>query len=230
MKLRTAVVTAAVIAIGAAIYMLQGGLYRTAGPQWQQESLTYLPRGGRIKGALLGFETTAAHYLWIRMVLYFGGHAITDKQYPWLIDMLDVITRLCPWFYPAYEFAGLMVPDVCGNPEAARILLERGLTYLGAKRWNIAFYMGMIFYKYYDDRRIAAGYFARAAHVGGAQREKLARLSSVFFSQSGSPAEGLQVLLFAWEASDNPEVRRHLAEKIGSLQREIAAGQHLMLP
>ncbi|MBN1306806.1 MAG: hypothetical protein JXA18_02740 [Chitinispirillaceae bacterium] len=219
MRLRRALPVAAIVVIVAAINFLQSGLHRTAGPQWQQESMTYLPQGERLKPALLGFETTLAHYLWIRTILYFGGHAITDKQYPWLIDMLDVITRLCPWFYPAYEFAGLMVPEVCRNPEAARIILERGLTHLGATRWNIAFYMGTIHLRYYDDRKTAAQYMARAAMTAGAPRGKLAATANAFFTQAGSFHEGLQFLLFAYETSDNPEVRRHLAAKIRELQR-----------
>ncbi|MBN1578145.1 MAG: hypothetical protein JW913_16410 [Chitinispirillaceae bacterium] len=224
MKRRGALVIAGIIAIGAAINFLQSGLHRTAGPQWQQESMTYLPQGERIKPALLGFETTVAHYLWIRTIIYFGGHLMTDDKYPWLIDMLDIITRLCPWFFPAYEFAGIMVPDVCHNPEAARIILERGLTYLGAKKFNIAFTMGMVHYRYYDDRKTAAHYIARAAMAADAPREKLAPMANAFFTKAGSPAEGFRVLLFAYETSDNPDVRRHLAKKIEELRRDVQHG------
>jgi hypothetical protein len=209
----------AIVATGAAIYVLQNDIHRYTGPSWRQESMTYLPRGERIKPALLGFETTVAHYLWIRTVLYFGGHRLTDKSYPWLIDMLDIITRLCPWFYPAYEFAGLMVPDVCGNPEAARIILERGLTYLVATKWNVAFNMGMLHFLYYGDKKTAAECFARAAMAKGAPRDKLTTMANAFYTQAGSPAEGYRFLLFAYETSDNPDVRRHLAQKINELQR-----------
>ena len=41
--------------------------------------------------------------------------------------MVDIITRLNPYFYPAYEFAGIMIPITCNNPEAARVILERDL-------------------------------------------------------------------------------------------------------
>ena len=211
-----------IVFVTGAILLLQGSLRRSTGPSWYQENMVYLPRGEQLKPALLGFETTVAHYLWIRMVLYFGGHYITDKQYVWLISMLDAITRLCPYFYSAYEFAGLMVPDVCDNPEAARILLERGMTYVEKQKDLLAFQMGMIFYRYYDDRKTAALCFERGAHSKGKHAYKLARLASTFYSQAGIPAEGLQVLMFAWETSDNPDVRRHLAEKINMLQREMA--------
>jgi hypothetical protein len=215
----TVVFFAGIVIIGVLLYFTQNGLSRVTGTQWQQESLTYLPQGDRIKPALLGFETTVAHYLWIRTVIYFGGHRMTDNNYQRLVDMLDNITRLCPWFYPAYEFAGLIVPDVCNNPGAARILLERGMTYLGATKWNLAFHAGVICIKYYDDRSAAARYIARAAMVPGAPREKLVSMANAFYSQSGQFQEGLAFLYFAYENSDNPEVRRQYAEKILKLQQ-----------
>ena len=209
----------------AALAPLQRDLHRLTGSGWQQESMTYLPRGDAVKTALLGFETTVAHYLWIRTVLYFGGHLLTDRQYPWIIDMVDIITRLCPWFYPAYEFAGVMIPDVCDNPAAARIILERGLTWLGSEKWNIAFYLGTIHLKYYDDRKTAAEYMARAALTPGAPRIKLSAMADAFYRQAGSPAEGLQFLLFSYETSDNPEVRRHIADKIAALHNSTSIRQ-----
>ena len=210
------------IAAAAGTIFLQHDLRSITGNKWKRESMTYLPQGDRIKPFLLGFETTLAHYLWIRTVLYFGGHQMTDNDYPWLIDMLDGITRLCPWFYPAYEFAGLMVPEVCGNPGAARVLLERGLTYLGGTRWNIAFYMGSLYLNSYHDRKTAAEYMARAAFTPGAPREKLVALANAFYTQAGSPAEALRLLTFAYNNSDNPEVRRHLAEKIRAVHVNVS--------
>ena len=205
---------------GTGIFFLQHDLRRITGEGWKQESMTYLPRADRIRPVFLGFETTVAHYLWIKTVLYFGGHRLTDRDYRWLIDMIDAITRLCPWFYPAYEFAGVLIPEVCDNPEAARVLLERGMRYLGATKWNIGFNLGVIYLNYYDDRKTAAEYIARAALTPGAPRVKLASMANTFFSQAGSPTEGSNLLLFVYKTSDNPEVRRYLAEKILALRNE----------
>ena len=207
-----------VIIAGAGAVALQHDLRGITGDNWKQESMTYLPRGDLIKPWLLGFETTVAHYLWIKTVLYFGGHRMKDQDYRWLIDMIDAISRLCPWFYPAYEFAAVIVPDVTDNPEAARIILERGLGTLGAKKWNIAFHLGVLYLKYYDDRKTAAQYISRAALTPGAPRLKLASMASTFFNQAGSADDGLRLLMFAYETTDNPDVRRHLAEKIRTLR------------
>lgn len=207
------------LCIVAAIFGLQHSLGTITGSSWQQESMTYLPADERIKPLLLGFETTLAHYLWIRTILYFGGHQLGDRQFPWLIDMLDIITRLCPYFYPAYEFAGLLVPDVCHNPDASRILLERGMTHLGTTKWNVGFYLGMVYFRYYHDKMTAAHYFLCASKAQGAPKVKLVALAATFSSQAGSPEEGELFLRMAYESSENSEVRRHLAEKIVEQRR-----------
>jgi hypothetical protein len=207
---------------GTGIFFLKKKLHEVTGPSWHTENMTYLPKGDRLKDAFLGFETTVAHYLWIRTILYVGEHVTSDREYVWLIDMIDNITRLCPWFYPAYEFAGLMIPDICGNPEAARILLERGMTHLGPKRWSLPFYMGMVYLKYYNDRRTAAEYVARAAMADSPHKAKLASMAHSFYTQAGIPDMDIQVLLFSYETSDNPEVRRHLAEKIKAYRSDAA--------
>lgn len=196
------------------LFPVRASLAKFTNAEWHQESMTYLPKSMAIKPALLGFETTLAHYLWIRTVLYFGEHRMKDQQYPWLIDMLDIITKLCPWFYPAYEFGGLLLPDITNNPQAAQILLERGMTHLGSTRWTIPFYLGTHHLKYGDDRKTAAQYIAYAAFVKGAPKEKLLAMAHTFFTQATSEEEGRYFLHFMYAASENPEVKNFLAEKI----------------
>lgn len=228
--MKTVALLACIVLVYAALYPLRASLKKQCGAHWQQESMTYLPGSSTIKHALLGFETTFAHYLWIRTVLYFGGHKMGDNQYPWIIGMLDIITRLCPTFYPAYEFGGLLLPDICNNPEAARILLERGITHLGTKKWNLAFYLGMLYYKRYDDRVMAAQCIARGAFVKGAPQAKLLSLAQSLYSQAGSKQEALQLLAFSYSTSENPEVKAFLAEKIGALQETGLGGTTPSVP
>lgn len=220
MRRRIAVLVFILALCASGIVFLQSDLRRVTGPMWHRESMTYLPKGDRLKNAFLGFETTVAHYLWIRTVLYFGEHLKGDGRHVWLVDMLDNITRLCPWFYPAYEFAGLMVPDYCSNPEAARILLERGLAYAGEKTWNLYFYLGTIHLKYYRDRRMAADFITHAALVESPHKMKLVSMANAFYRQVGAEEEGLAFLVFTYETSANPEVRRHIAEKIREHQKK----------
>lgn len=196
------------------IFVLNKELQKTATPEWYQESMTYLPEDDRIKILSSGYESTLAHYLWIRTILYFGGHYLTDRSYPWLIKMLDIITRISPYFYPPYEFAVVMLPDFCNNYDAARVIAERGIYYLGAKKWNLYFLTGMIYFKYYNDRKLAAEYFTRGALVKGAPAKKLFSLAKAFFLQDGVDNEELRLLMLAYETADNPDVKKHILWKI----------------
>ena len=171
------------------ITLAQTRLTSLRGVDWTRENLTYLPSSDRIKPYLMGFESVYAEYLWIKTVLYFGSHSLTDKKYDYLITMIDNITRINPYFYPAYEFAGLIIPDICKNPSAAKIILERGLSHIGKTRWNLAFYMGVLYYKYYDDKVAAGLYYARASQVPGAPVKKLSELAAGMMTKAGNKRE-----------------------------------------
>jgi hypothetical protein len=183
------------------------------------ENMTYLPGSERIKPFMLGFNTTYAHYLWIKTIIYSGEHLIGDRQFTWLVQMIDMITRLHPHFNEAYEFAGLMIPDLCHDPDAAKVILERGMNVFGTSKWNIPFYLGMLYYKYYDDPERAAANFTIAAQAPGDHQGKLARLAATFYNNAGMDTEALDVLLFLYETSENPEVKKHIEAKIEELMK-----------
>ncbi|HEX3019694.1 MAG TPA: hypothetical protein VHP36_05310 [Chitinispirillaceae bacterium] len=205
--------------LSAGIFHFQNRLTGYSGQLVRIESMASIPRDERIKYGLLGYETTFSHILWIKTVLYFTGHYLTDKNYPWLVKMVDLITRLNPQFYPAYEFAGVMIPEVCYNPDAARAILERGLFNIGDKKWNVPFYLSLLYYKYYNQDKIAAEYMALASRVKGAPSDKLARIAAAMYAKAGFQKSAEDVLILAYEGSENPEIRSHLAAKIRELNK-----------
>jgi len=214
-KLAVICVIIAVLFTGIVLINVRLTAMRAASPAI--ESMAYLPGSERITPFMLGFNTTYAHYLWIQTVIYTGGHISGDRQFDWLIQMVDMITRLHPHFQEAYEFAGLMIPDLCGNPDASRIILERGINVFGDSKWNIPFYLGMLYYKYYKDDERAAAYISVAAQAPGEHRAKLARLAATFYNKAGKGDDALGVLAFLYETSENPEVKRHIAAKMEEL-------------
>jgi hypothetical protein len=177
-------------------------------------SMAYVPQTEKIRPFLVGFHSVYADYLWIRTTLYFGGHYLTDRQYPWLVHMVDLVTRLNPRLYPAYEFAGLILPEVCKNPAAARIILERGISSTVEHKWKLYYYLGMIYYRYYDDRGMAATCIACAATQKNSPGFKLAGVAAAMFKKAGRPEEGRELLDLVYSLSENPEVRRYIQGKI----------------
>lgn len=208
------------VTVSAGIFFSQNQLGGYGGQKIRDDRITVIPKDERIKAGLLGFETTFSHILWIKTVLYFGSHYLTDKNYPWLVKMVDLVTRLNPQFYPAYEFAGVMLPEVCNNPDAARVILERGLFHIGHKKWNVPFYLSLLYYKYYDQQIIAAEYMALASRVKGAPADKLAPVASSMYARAGFKRSAEEILILTYQASENPEVRSHLASRINQLHSQ----------
>lgn len=177
-------------------------------------SMAFVPQSDKIKPYLLGFHTAYADYLWIRTTLYFGSEYLSGGQFKWLVHMVDLVTRLNPDFYPAYEFAGLMIPDVCNDPEAAKVILARGISSGVTNKWKLWFYLGMIYYRYDDDRKEAADCLERAVEQPGAPGFRLAGIAAAMFRKAGAPQEGREFLEFIYATSENPEVKRYVQGKL----------------
>jgi hypothetical protein len=204
----------AVVVIFGSIVVLQNRLTLLSRSSQAPQSMTYLPESDKIIPWFLGFHTAFADYLWIRTTIYFGGHLLSDRHYPWLIHMVDMVTRLNPRFYPAYEFAGLLLPDVCGNLDAAKILLQRGISANIGNKWKLYFYLGMLYYEHYDDYENAARCIATAAQMPNAPAKKLASLAVTFFSRAHAEKNAEEFAYILYNISENPEVRRYLLEKM----------------
>jgi hypothetical protein len=197
--------------------VFQKSIVSRYGNSMSEESLTYLPSNEQIKPFLLGYETSFANYLWIRTILYFGHHYTGDQNFKWLDNMVDIISKLNPYFYPVYEFSGLMLPEMTGNIDLTRILLERGVFYLGDKKWNPAFYLGMIYYRYYNDKINAAKYFTIALNAKNAPTKKLIPLANSFLAKADDKNQSLAMAAFLYQTSENPEVKKYLAESFQKL-------------
>jgi len=220
-SIRAAALTAVMACAWLAATYTQNRLTAARPALWSAERMSFLPKTALISRFTFGFTTTYSSYLWIRTVLYFGDHFLTDKEYPWLVRMVDVITKINPGFYPPYEFAGLLLPDLCGAPGASRVILERGLSHFGPRQWKIPFHLGMIQYQWYNDNRSAADYFALAARMPGAQSHKLAALAATFYTRAGATETGIELLRFMYQTSEDPAVKKHLEEKINTQVEQL---------
>lgn len=204
----------AVACLWCLIVLSQNRLTRAQLDYSAPSSMAFVPLTEKIRPFLVGFSTAYADYLWIRTTLYFGSHYMTDQQYPWLIHMVDLVTRLNPHCYPAYEFAGLMIPDVCKNPGAAVTILQRGVSSNVEKKWKLYYYLGMIYYRYYDDREMAGAYLACAATQKDSPGIRLAGVADAMFKKAGKPEEGRDFLAFVYTLSENPEVKRYFRARM----------------
>ena len=216
-RVKTSALTALSAAcICAGIVFLQNKLTALSLETPVSGSMAYVPQSEKIKPWLLGFHTAVADYLWIRTTIYFGGQLQGNLQFPYLMHMIDIVTRLNPRFYPAYEFGGLMYSKICGNPKASIIMLQRGVCAHVEKKWKLYFYLGMLYHEYYGDNASAALYIAIAAQLPGAQSLKLTRLAASLYEKADKESQDTGFLSLLYSASENPEVRRFLFDKLNA--------------
>jgi hypothetical protein len=182
-------------------------------PSWNVENMSFLPGSERIRSCLLGFHTLYADYLWIKTTMYFGGHLITDKQYPYLAGMVDIVSKLNPYFYPAYEFAGVVLPDFESSREKAIVILNRGISHLGATQWKIPFYLGWLYFQYYDDKDKAVEFLSMAARNPKAP-VFIAGLAATCYHETDRTAAALEFLAGIYQSSETSSMRAYLEQKL----------------
>ena len=164
-RVRSAAVALLILAALAAQAGMQQA-FETAWPTRSVEQFLYLPSGRHTKALTLGFSNLAADVLWVRAVGYFGGHVLTDNEYPWLYRILVQVTTLDPPFVYPYLFGGMALALKPETGKQSIDMLARGMTnYPGD--WRYPFYIGFnAFYNEHDPVR-AAGLMRYAASLRG---------------------------------------------------------------
>jgi len=195
------------------IAVMQNRITREKDASWYRQSMAFLPQSDRIAPYLMGFQTTYAAFLWIKTTLYFGSEYMGPRQFSWLIAMIDMVTRLNPRFFPAYEFAALFLPDYCKNPDAARTILDRGISNVGQRRWKLLFYRGWIEYRYQHDYLRAAEYLGRAAREKGVP-PYIAGLAATFYQNAGMKNMGRIYLQSLYLSAEDPKVKRYVEKEL----------------
>jgi len=156
-----------------------------------------------------------SNVLWVRATYYFGSHALTDRQYPYLFHLLDLITDLSPlWDHP-YYFGAVVLPFEADAAEDGLYLIEKGLVY-HPDNWQLWFFKGFCLWKSGGDMVSAAEDLHRASLLPGAP-VYLAALSATFATQAGQKELALRFLEEARNNIHDPMHQKLLADKIEEL-------------
>jgi hypothetical protein len=132
-----------------------------------------------------------ADFLWLRTMYYFGQHALTDRQYPYLFHLLDIITDLSPeWAYP-YIFGAVVLPTEADASADGVYIIDKGLVF-HPDNWNLWFFKGYYLWKS-GDTISAAEAFHKASLCSGAPIY-LAKLSATLATRSGQKELGQHFL------------------------------------
>jgi hypothetical protein len=209
-------VVAGLLLLGAAEFGLQRA-FETRWPQRSVERLLYLPSGRHIDVMALGFRGAYADILWMKAIGYFGGHTLTDREYPWLFHILDQVTTLDPSFRYPYFFGGIALSVAAGRAEESIRILRKGMSrYPGD--WRFPFYIGFNYFYLLGDPGRAAAYMHYAASLSGSPGY-LPRLAASLMAESGQSAAAIRFLQTVAEGTRDESVRADIVQKIEDLRR-----------
>ena len=193
------------------------GHFEALFPSKRIESLLYLPKGEQLKIMSLGHRNLLADVLWMKAIGYFGGHHMTDQEYPWLYHILDQVTSLDPLFRQAYSFGGVVLSLEEGSAPQSVALLRKGMDYFPAD-WRLPFYIGFDYFYYFKDADKAADYIHLAAMLPG-HPQYLPRLAASLLSKSGRLGAAIAFLRTVAANTADDGVRQGIERKIESLER-----------
>jgi len=180
--------------------------------------VVYLPVNASVMRLLSPADSDfLADMLWMRALYYFGQHYLTDRQYPHLVNLLDMMTDLAPrWEYP-YAYGAVILADVGDGTEEALYMVEKGLTH-HPEDWQLWFFKG--YYLMKDGNNIeAAEALHRAAVLPGAP-VFLAELSATLLTREGKRDMALRFLEASLDMIEDPRQRKFIIRKMQKVKRQ----------
>jgi hypothetical protein len=218
------------LAMLAALAALAGGVAAAAArldrpDRWRDaaDELVYLPDADHLRPLGLGWDTVLADVLWFRTISYFGRHYQTDRAYPWLARMCDLVTDLDPRAEHVYRFGGLILPWEGDEVDAGIRLLEKGTRAL-PDAWQLRYQLGILRYLFKDDAAGAADDLRVAALLPGAP-PTLGGIAAGLAARSHTPETRVAFLRDLLERTESEAARAILVERLRDAQFALDAGR-----
>ncbi len=218
---RSILFTVALVVLMSTTAGLRSALDRQARGNTDSDGPIYLPRAEFLRPLSLGYHNVLADILWFRAISYFGEHYRSDRTYPWLAHICELVTDLDPQAEHVYRFAGLILPWEAGDIEGGIAILEKGTRAI-PQSWELAYYLGFTHFFFKNDFPTAARHLRRAATLPGAH-PGTARLAAILTTEAAGPATTMAFLRDLEQNLDSPQVRGVLQRNL----RETAAAAAL---
>lgn len=172
----------------------------------------YLPQARFLRPMSLGYHTVLADMLWFRTISYFGEHYRSDRVYPWLAYMCDLVTDLDPRADYVYRFGGMVLPWEANQAEEGIKLLEKGVAVL-PDSWLLHYWLGFSYYFFRNDYERALQHMSLAAQLPG-QHPHATRLAALLHQHEYGPETTMNFLEEMARNADTDEVREVLRNQM----------------
>jgi hypothetical protein len=191
------------------------GLERHLRATDDQVELVYLPPTRFLQAVSLGYRHALADILWFRTISYFGRHYRSDRIYPWLAYMCEVVTDLDPQAQHVYRFGGLLLPWEAGRVDEGIALLQKGTRNMPGS-WELSYMLGFSYYFFQDDLAAATKELQRAAVLPHAPLF-VTRLAAVIDAAHQGPERAIEFLSELERRGTNGEIHGAIRERIREL-------------
>ncbi len=182
------------------------------------EFYMYIPSGKFLKHFTLGFDQLIADYFWIKTISYFGEHLMSDRKYPWLYHILDLVTTLDPYFRWPYYFGGIILSLEAERVEQSNLILKKAMRY-HPDVWKFPFFLGFNYWFHYKDPVKAAAYIKIAVQLPGAPRY-LRTFPATLYNEAGKNEAALRFLIEMRRNTQEPRRKAEIERRIKKILKE----------
>jgi tetratricopeptide (TPR) repeat protein len=214
--IRAAALLAALAGAVAVAAVASGALDDAALSASARDEPVYLPKAEYLRPMSLGWQNVLADVLWFRTISYFGQHYRSDRTYPWLAQMCDLVTDLDPRADHVYRFAGVILPWEAQQADGAIRLLEKGLRQF-PDSWTLHYHLGFHYYFFKNDFARALEHLRKATALPGAH-PAVARLAAVLAAHQYGPETTLAFLSELQHDVDSQDIRAVVGEQLREAQ------------
>lgn len=163
-----------------------------------------------------------AGILWMRTAYYFGDHALTDRQYPYLLYLLDLVTDLSPHWYFPYLFGATILPLEADAVKDGIYIIDKGIKY-HPEKWRLYFFKGFYLYQYDIDKIKASELLLKASLMPQAPKY-LARLAATIATKANKEKLAIYFLREALQNVNDPKQKKMLIQKMKEVMKHGKSG------
>jgi hypothetical protein len=203
------------ICLSGSVFVIHRKLQKIQRPEKSMEVYMYIPSGDFLKPFTLGFNQVIADYFWIKTVGYFGEHLMSDRHYPWLYHMLDLVTSLDSHFIWPYYFGGITLSLETQQVEQSNLILKKAIQYY-PDNWQFLFFLGFNYWYHDNNLLMSATYLNRAAMQPNAPRY-LKTFSARLYNESGQKDTAIQFLLEMKKNTQDIHMKAELDKRIDEI-------------
>lgn len=185
-----------------------------AGKAAPAASPIFFPRVAILRPALLGFDSLAADYWWLRTVQYFGDRMEREERFPQLYQLVDMTVSLDPHFLDAYRYGGLFLVIAKQYPQAVDIYTRGIARHPGD--WQLPHDLGRLYFLELQDYAGALHWWTLAERLPG-RPHYLPRFIARLAAETGALETALELWREMAETSDNAWVRQNARREMARI-------------